>query len=870
MNQEKINEARKRIYELIQEFYTLQNRRQTLITTKENADIILTILYQRSQEEPNPLTTEEKELLNFFEEQRKNEPLINERINQIQDPTSKDGKIVEMARTLSRQFGRPTEQDKEIINMINIASQKIKKSSETNDIAEREEAEKIIEQLHRPPLRFSFKPSLNDSNFLDQNFDQFAKMMLNWKNWQQNQSTFGRKSILPRSNNNPFPQNNIQQAQKGQMTQTECTCETCKTRRTGKELILLKANEVGKHIKEMEKQIYEIFKEYEKIDTQFNAEINYKLIDIARISTTTPREPLKEFQKFFNQKRKENIQLDNFLKQQEELQYLEENSEDSEESEYHSTTENFGRYPMTHTITNEEHHLLRNNNTFFSTKQVTFFDQEAHRKPTAQKYFGQIEKSSEEESDDLDLYSTPQYIIPKIQKPSTMMRNPKLIKITLKKETEEELDKIIREWEYDYPMDYFIRTDQNLIDLIFEENTLKENSPLFELKKRFLRAKILNFDIFNYFKDLEEMRKTVKLIVIDNEGEELKINEPEKRIIKQLSKLPLSKLLDLQDIIKTHATLVAGGGAIAVGKTTWFRRLKLYLMNLGCQVFLPQEITLEHKPLLELMYSDIEKYSFMFQQFVIQQFEINYRKIKQLETEGKIGPNSLILFDRSKNDFWPFMWTNIKNPKELEELTRFYNATSTSFDMIPTDIREPDHMIRSLFIHEAERLKIKRIRIEEMTITNEMRNYINNLPITGYTLITPFKLSNSEYQVLAARRSMTTKVYAQQYSYFGKKREMTDKTYRDCVKREALEELKLKTEGHKLQLYMIHEYLSKNKSGTDPVLQTDNLEDAKFLVQVPMYLYLMTTFDQTRWKYNEPNNMEKPKWMTYEECTHEI
>ncbi|KAF0528726.1 hypothetical protein F8M41_013027 [Gigaspora margarita] len=301
-------------------------------------------------------------------------------------------------------------------------------------------------------------------------------------------------------------------------------------------------------------------------------------------------------------------------------------------------------------------------------------------------------------------------------------------------------------------------------------------------------------------------------------------------------------------------------------------------MNLGCQVFLPQEITLEHKPLLELMYSDIEKYSFMFQQFVIQQFEINYRKIKQLETEGKIGPNSWILFDRSKNDFWPFTWTNIKNPKELKELTRFYNATSASFDMydefhyqllfeIPTDIREPDHMIRSLFIHEA---KFKNLRIEEMTITDKMKNYINNLPITGYTLITPFKFNDSEYQVLAARRSKTTKVYAQQYFYFGGKKETTDKTYRDCVKIEALEELKLKVEGHKLQLYMIHEYLTKNKSGTDPVLQTDNLEDSKFLVQVPMFLYLMTTFDQTRWKYNEPNNMEKPKWITYKECTHEI
>ncbi|KAF0548944.1 hypothetical protein F8M41_025566 [Gigaspora margarita] len=418
--------------------------------------------------------------------------------------------------------------------MINTASQKIKKSSETNDITEREEAEKIINQLKRPPFNFNYRLTTinsNGSNFLDQNFDQFARMITNWKNWQQNQSTFGRKSILPGSDNNPFPQNNIyiQQAQKGQMTQIECPCETCKARRTRKELILPKVDEIDNHIKDMKKQIYGIFKEYEKIDTQFNAEINYKLIDITKISTTTPRGSLKEFQKFFNQRRKENLQLDNFLKQQEELQYLEENSEenDSKESEYHSTTENFGRYPMTYTITNEEHYLLRNNNTFFDTRQVTFFDQEAHSKfkelignlrqkqnrkilernrerrykhyqekwqnhfkklgkPTAQKYFGQIEESSEEESDDLDLYSTPQYIIPKVQKPSTMMRNPKLIETTLKKETEGELDKIIREWEYDYPMDYFIRTDQNLIDLIFEENTLKENSPLFELKKRFL------------------------------------------------------------------------------------------------------------------------------------------------------------------------------------------------------------------------------------------------------------------------------------------------------------------------------------------------------------------------------------------------
>ncbi|RIB12741.1 hypothetical protein C2G38_2199858 [Gigaspora rosea] len=232
-------------------------------------------------------------------------------------------------------------------------------------------------------------------------------------------------------------------------------------------------------------------------------------------------------------------------------------------------------------------------------------------------------------------------------------------------------------------------------------------------------------------------------------------------------------------------------------------------MSLGYQSFLPQEVTLEHKSLLSLIYSNMDKYSFMFQQFVIQQFEINYRKIKQLETEGKIGPNTWILFDRSKNDFWLFTWLNVKDSKERKELARFYKATSASFDMydrfdyelyftckketmiqrqkersrpeekeipqgyleqlwdiyddniekiypnyirIPTDIRDPYYMIRSLFIHEAKGLR----KIEEKPITPSMNEYIKNLPIIGYTLITLFKLSNSKYQVLAARRSMTT------------------------------------------------------------------------------------------------------------------
>ncbi|RIB10045.1 hypothetical protein C2G38_2265799 [Gigaspora rosea] len=206
----------------------------------------------------------------------------------------------------------------------------------------------------------------------------------------------------------------------------------------------------------------------------------------------------------------------------------------------------------------------------------------------------------------------------------------------------------------------------------------------------------------------------------------------------------------------------------------------------------------------------------------------------------------------------------------LEQLWDIYDDNIEkiypNYIRIPTDIRVSYHMIRSLFIHKAKGLR----RIEKKPITPSMNEYIKNLPITGYTLIIPFKLSNSKYQVLAAKRSMTTKVYAQQFSYFGKKKETTDKTYREGIKREALEEINLEVNDYKLQLYMIHKYLSKNCSGTDPVLRTDELEEAKFLVQVPMYLYLMSINDQTGWRYNEPNNMEQPKWMTERECLHEI
>ncbi|CAG8759616.1 15131_t:CDS:2, partial [Gigaspora rosea] len=279
-----------------------------------------------------------------------------------------------------------------------------------------------------------------------------------------------------------------------------------------------------------------------------------------------------------------------------------------------------------------------------------------------------------------------------------------------------------------------------------------------------------------------------ELIIIDSDGEEITMDKPGKRVITKLSKLSLSKLLDLKEISELS----------------------------------PDQYKITKNTLFYLKQQETKK----IQEFFEQDPKItkgNYPNI----ANRKIGPNTWILFDRSKNDFWPFTWLNVKDPEEGKELARFYKATLVSFDIfdrlnyelyftckketmiqrqkersrpeekeipqgyleqlwdiyndnikkiypnyirIPTDIRDPYHMIRSLFIHEAKGLR----RIEEKPITPSINEYIKTLPITGYILITPFRLSNSKYQVLAAKRSMTTKVYAQQFSYIGGKKETTD------------------------------------------------------------------------------------------------
>ena len=69
----------------------------------------------------------------------------------------------------------------------------------------------------------------------------------------------------------------------------------------------------------------------------------------------------------------------------------------------------------------------------------------------------------------------------------------------------------------------------------------------------------------------------------------------------------LHKMLN-HDNLKLNFIIV--DGAIAVGKTTLCHWLKDWLQKLGQHVILREEITLQHKDLLNMFYKNPEKYNF--------------------------------------------------------------------------------------------------------------------------------------------------------------------------------------------------------------------------------------------------------------------
>ncbi|RIB09894.1 hypothetical protein C2G38_2207569 [Gigaspora rosea] len=194
-------------------FDYIQQALQNLVSTIPNTGY-KTVL--QNKEEDNNLDKEEKNLLEYFEEKQKNEPLLNERIKQIQSPLSRDGQIVQMAKTLSQEF--------------------------------RKSLFEPTPFYKSPPIALRFGTSeQQDVSVTLKGFLQ------NWQKWQQTQSNQDPR-ILQRQNNPFFFE--IIEAQKGYKE---------------------KDYEVYEYIRKIEKQIYDIFKEYERMNDNFNAQWYYPI-----------------------------------------------------------------------------------------------------------------------------------------------------------------------------------------------------------------------------------------------------------------------------------------------------------------------------------------------------------------------------------------------------------------------------------------------------------------------------------------------------------------------------------------------------------------------------------------------------------------
>ncbi|CAG8848716.1 4557_t:CDS:1, partial [Gigaspora margarita] len=67
---------------------------------------------------------------------------------------------------------------------------------------------------------------------------------------------------------------------------------------------------------------------------------------------------------------------------------------------------------------------------------------------------------------------------------------------------------------------------------------------------------------------------------------------------------------------------IAIDGAIAVGKTTACHWLKTWLQSYEQNVILREEITLQHKDLLKMFYTNPEKYGFALQLTIINEWNM--------------------------------------------------------------------------------------------------------------------------------------------------------------------------------------------------------------------------------------------------------
>ncbi|CAG8663120.1 18395_t:CDS:2 [Gigaspora margarita] len=373
-----------------------------------------------------------------------------------------------------------------------------------------------------------------------------------------------------------------------------------------------------------------------------------------------------------------------------------------------------------------------------------------------------------------------------------------------------------------------------------------------------------------------------QLILIENPKESFTFYNEEKQfslktiMIDQIQK-GYDNLHEMLNHDQLKLNFIVIDGAIAVGKTTTCNWLKAWLQSYEQNVILREEITLQHKDLLNMFYANPEKYVFALQITIINEWNLMYQQLYRLQLEGKIPNGTYIIEDRTVYSTQFFTEEIITDQKEKEKLNqllqhstfkllqnkmnytifcdpgqeqmlqwfekrskegnkgtdkqipkdyliKIYNKykemikqVHPNYIRINNNIPNLEHMFRTLFIYEMntnfEEYNEEKIYRLQEHWDCRLEPQLTKIPIKSYTVFIPFTLQNQVVKILTAQRLNVT-IYPNQFETLGGSIEETDKGIFEAAKRECKEETSYKPEDKRMQLILNHQYLSNNKNRT--------------------------------------------------------
>ncbi|CAG8471558.1 9170_t:CDS:2 [Racocetra persica] len=135
-------------------------------------------------------------------------------------------------------------------------------------------------------------------------------------------------------------------------------------------------------------------------------------------------------------------------------------------------------------------------------------------------------------------------------------------------------------------------------------------------------------------KSLNEIGLVTNIIAYNPEAEEYSIDNIKMRGFK--AKKCIKNL-------KPNSKIIVVFGSIAVEKTTFLNKLKIFFENEGLNVYLPEKMSLRIRKDLEYFYQDTQRYGFMFQDLLIDAYQKENEIIKKDEYD-------IYLIDRTARD----------------------------------------------------------------------------------------------------------------------------------------------------------------------------------------------------------------------------